>query len=134
MDHGASGAGKFAGFVENTFMWDVTTNSITDNQWNSIYNTYVKDQYNLGLDKWFKENNPYSAQAINARLMDAARKDYWAADESVKQDLANRWAESIVQNGVSCCDCSCGNIALMTWAIQYVNPDMLSKLLPTYIF
>ncbi len=131
MDHGASGAGKFASFVENTFMWDVTTNTITDNQWNSIYNNYVKDQYDLGLDQWFKENNPYSAQAINARLMDAARKDYWNADDSVKQDLANRWAESIVQNGVSCCDCSCGNIALMNWAIQYVNPDLLSKLLPT---
>lgn len=130
MDHGASGAGLFAGFVENTFMWDVTTGAISDNQWNSIYNTYVKDQYGLGIEKWFKENNPYSEQAIHARLMDAARKNYWNADTSTKQDLANRWAESIVQNGVSCCDCSCGNVALMSWAMQYVNPDLLSKLLP----
>ena len=34
-------------------------------------------------------------------------------------------------NGVACCDCSCGNVAMMEWAIKYVNADLLAKLLPT---
>jgi cobaltochelatase CobN len=28
---------------------------------------------------------------------------------------------------VACCDCSCGNIAMMEWAMQYLNPDLLSR-------
>lgn len=32
MSHGAGGARLFVGFVENSFLWDVTTDSITNNQ------------------------------------------------------------------------------------------------------
>ena len=37
------------------------------------------------------------------------------------------WASTISEYGVSCCDCSCGNIAMIQWAMGYVNPNLLSQ-------
>jgi cobaltochelatase CobN len=126
--HGASGAGKITSFVENMYMWDVTSpNSVTNGMWDDAYSIYVKDKYNLGLKQWFDKSNPYAAQAMYAKMMEAARKNYWQTTDAIKQDLANRWAESIIRNGVSCCDCSCGNLAMMEWATQYINPDLLAQ-------
>ena len=63
-------------------------------------------------------------------MLTAISEGYWKTDEATIRDIANTWAQATVQNGVACCDCSCGNIAMMQWAINYVNPDMLAKLLP----
>ena len=63
-------------------------------------------------------------------MLTAIQEGYWKADEGTIRNIANTWAQATVQNGVACCDCSCGNIAMMQWAIQYVNPDILAQLLP----
>jgi len=43
------------------------------------------------------------------------------------QMVANKWAQMVVQYDVACCDCSCGNIAMMEWALQYINTDLLAQ-------
>jgi len=127
--HGASGARAFTSFVENMFMWDVTSpSSVTNGMWDEAYKTYVQDKYNLGLETWFNQNNPYAAQSMYAKMMEAARKEYWQTNDATIRDLANRWASSIDVYGVACCDCSCANMAMIEWASSYLNPDMLSKL------
>ena len=63
-------------------------------------------------------------------MLTAIQEGYWNADEGTIRNIANTWAQATVQNGVACCDCSCGNIAMMQWAVQYVNPDILAQLLP----
>lgn len=63
-------------------------------------------------------------------MLTAIQEGYWKASDSTIKDIANTWAKATVQNGVACCDCSCGNIAMMQWAAQYVNPDILAQLLP----
>ena len=64
-------------------------------------------------------------------MLTSAYEGYWGADEATIRDIANGWAKATVANGVACCDCSCGNVAMMEWAIKYVNADLLAKLLPT---
>jgi len=51
---------------------------------------------------------------------------YWKTDENTLRTITNMWASSISRYGVSCCDCSCGNIAMIQWAMGYVNPNLLS--------
>jgi len=119
-------------FVSNLYGWQVTRPaSVSDDLWNRIYNTYYRDKYGIGVKDWLMSgNNAYSLISMSGTMLTAAHENYWNADEATLKDIANTWAQATVQNGVACCDCSCGNIAMMQWAVQYVNPDILAQLLP----
>ena len=133
MGEGYSGARYMSNkFVSNLHGWQITRPSaVTDDLWNRVYNTYYKDKYGLGVKDWLMSgNNAYSLISMSGTMLTTIHEGYWNADESTVRDIANTWAQATVQNGVACCDCSCGNIAMMQWAVQYVNPDISAQLLP----
>ncbi len=63
-----------------------------------------------------------------AKMADAIRTGYWQAAADLSPMIINQLAQNIIENGVSCCDCVCGNVALMTWATSNVNPTLLAQL------
>ena len=133
MNEGYSGARYMSNkFVSNLHGWQVTRPSaVTDDLWNRIYNTYYNDKYGIGVKDWFMSgNNAYSLISMSGTMLTTIHDGYWNADKATISDIANTWAQATIQNGVACCDCSCGNIAMMQWAVQYVNPDILAQLLP----
>ena len=119
-------------FVSNLHGWQITRPSaVTDDLWNRIYNTYYNDKYGIGVKDWLMSgNNAYSMISMSGTMLTTIHDGYWNANDATIRDIANTWAQATVQNGVACCDCSCGNIAMMQWAVQYVNPDILAQLLP----
>ena len=133
MAEGYSGARYISNkFFSNLYGWKVTRPaSVSDALWYRVYDTYLNDKYNLGVTDWLKSgNNAYSLISMSGTMLTAIQEGYWNANEATIRHIANTWAEATVKNGVACCDCSCGNIAMMQWAIKYVNPDILAKLLP----
>ncbi|MEA1984823.1 MAG: cobaltochelatase subunit CobN [Euryarchaeota archaeon] len=110
MEYDYAGAREIMKFTENLWGWDVMTpDMVTDSDWNEVYNIYVKDKYDLGTKEFFDTNNPYAYQAMTARMIETVRKDYWDASDEVLQDLVKEYAESVVENGVTCCHHTCGN-------------------------
>jgi cobaltochelatase CobN len=96
--------------------------------WNEMYEVYIQDKYDLGMKEFFNENNPWARQSMLARMLEAARKDYWDASDEVIQALTAEYAESVAENGVTCCHHTCGNPTLD----EYVNgimsvPGVVSK-------
>ena len=75
--------------------------STTSNQFQNIYDIYVRDSLNLGLNDYFKNNNPYTQQSIIYTLMQANHAGAWNADAETLKNLANRWAQSVIDNGYS---------------------------------
>ncbi len=133
MAEGYSGARYMSNkFVSNLYGWQVTRpSSVSDDLWNRVYDTYYNDKYNLGVTEWLKSgNNAYSLISMSGTMLTSIHEGYWNADDATLSNIANTWAQATVKNGVACCDCSCGNIAMMQWAVQYVNPDILAQLLP----
>ena len=133
MNEGYSGARYMSNkFISNLHGWQVTRPSaVTDDLWNRIYNTYYNDKYGIGVKEWLMSgNNAYSLISMSGTMLTTIHDGYWNADKATISDIANTWAQATIQNGVACCDCSCGNIAMMQWAVQYVNPDILAQLLP----
>lgn len=133
MNEGYSGARYMSNkFVTNLYGWQVTRpNAVSDDLWNRVYNTYYNDKYGLGVKEWLSSgNNAYSLISMSGTMLTAIHEGYWDADSATLSDIANTWAQATVKNGVACCDCSCGNIAMMQWAVQYVNPDILAQLMP----
>jgi cobaltochelatase CobN len=133
MKEGYSGARYMSNkFVTNLYGWQVTRPSaVSDDLWNRVYDTYFNDKYNLGVTDWLKSgNNAYSFISMGGTMLTSIKEGYWNANDATIRNIANSWAQATVTSGVACCDCSCGNIAMMQWAIQYVNPDILAQLLP----
>ena len=134
MKEGYSGSRYMSNkFISNLWGWQVTRpSSVAETVWDDVYNTYYQDKYGLGVKSFLQTgNNAYSLISMSGTMLNSAFEGYWNADQSTISDIANTWAQATVANGVACCDCSCGNVAMMEWAIKFVNADLLAKLLPT---
>ena len=134
MKEGYSGSRYMSNkFISNLWGWQVTRpSSVSQTVWDDVYKVYYQDKYGLGVKEWLQSgNNAYSLISMSGTMLNSAYSGYWNADEATIRDIANTWAQATVSNGVACCDCSCGNVAMMEWAIKYVNADLLAKLLPT---
>ena len=113
MEHGQDGTRYMDTFVEDVWMWQATTPGlVTEDTWNSIYETYVLDKNNLGLKEYFNTNNPYAKQSMLARMVETIRKGYWNPSEEVKTALINEFIQSVNEYGVTCCHHTCGNLVL----------------------
>jgi cobaltochelatase CobN len=119
MEFDYAGAREMMKFVEYMWGWEATTpDLVTDSDWDQMYDVYVNDKYDLGLDEYFKEN-PYQYQSMTARMLETARKGYWDASDEVIQSLVTEYVESVVESGVTCCHHTCGN-ALLNEYVQGV--------------
>lgn len=129
IEEGYSGARTVSNrFVNHQAGWELTAPHIVEDwMWNEIVDVYIKDKYNLGTMEWFNSKNPYAMISISGTLLTMAYEGYWNADQATLKLVANTWSKMIAQNGVACCDCSCGNLAMIQWATQYINPDILAK-------
>ena len=80
--------------VNNFWGWTAVAKEIVrDDQWKEFADVYVSDKYKLGLNEWFEKNNPHAQAQSIERMMEAARKEYWNADEKTLQKLAKRYSE-----------------------------------------
>ncbi len=123
MESDYAGARQFMKFTEYMWGWDVTTpDMVKDSDWNEVYDIYIKDKYDLGLDEFLKTENPYQYQSITARMIETARKGYWDASDEVLEDLAEEYAESVADYDVTCCHHTCGNLLLKEY-MQGVLPS-----------
>jgi cobaltochelatase CobN len=102
MQGGASDANTFAELVQNTYGWNVMKPEAIDNEmWDGIYDTYVKDQYNLGTRTFFEQKNPAALQEMTAVMMESARKGYWKASDAQLKDIAQLHTELVKKYGAS---------------------------------
>ncbi|HIH61607.1 MAG TPA: DUF3344 domain-containing protein [Methanobacteriales archaeon] len=125
-------------FISNLMGWTVTRSTYTSGLgssqqfynllWQTTYNVYIKDSYNIGVTGWLSSGNrAYAMISSTGTMLNAIYMGYWKTDENTLRTITNMWASSISRYGVSCCDCSCGNIAMIQWAMGYVNPNLLSR-------
>lgn len=113
MEGNYAGARQMSKMVEYLWGWDATNpDLVTDSDWDEIYDTYVNDKYDLGVDEFLKTDNPYQYQSMTARMLETTRKGYWDASDEVIQNLVKEYAESVVKDGVTCCHHTCGNSLL----------------------
>ena len=123
-----SGGHVLARTVDNIWGWQaVTPDNITSADWNSLYEVYVQDRYNLEMKKFFSENNEWAFQSMTGRMLEAVRKNYWSPESSIRQQLAKRYALSVIRQGMACCDHTCNNPLLNQMVVNIISmPGVLS--------
>jgi cobaltochelatase CobN len=109
-EHGYCGAKAMSELFENLWGWEATSPEIvTDYMWSEVFEVYVQDKYDMGLEDWFNENNPYAQQSITARMLEAIRKEYWNPSDDVKRAITEAYTKSVEEYGITCCGHTCGN-------------------------
>jgi len=101
-EHGYDGTRYMDSFVENLWVWDVTSpDMVTEDNWNQVYNVYVKDKHNLKMKEYFDKNNPYAMQNIISTMIEVKEKGYWHPTKEVFENMVKVYAQSVAKHGVS---------------------------------
>jgi len=120
----ASSAAQITEVVTNTYAWNVMKPDIIDKEmWDQIYDVYVKDSHNLGVQKFFKEQNPQAMQEITAVMMETARKGMWKASEQQLADIAKLHTDLVKEFGASGSGFSGSNVKLQDFIAQKSTPE-----------
>lgn len=103
MKEGYAGARTMGSeFVEYLWGWQVTSPEIIQSWvWQDVKSVYVDDSLNLGLDTFLAENHNVHVQTnILAIMLVAINKGFWQTDEITHQELAQMFAENIIEKGI----------------------------------
>ncbi|WP_367394696.1 cobaltochelatase subunit CobN [Cupriavidus sp. Agwp_2] len=91
---GYSGALNVLDTVNNFWGWTaVSPEIVRDDQWTEFAEVYVNDKHKLGLNEWFEKNAPQAQAQVIERMLEAARKGYWKADDRLLKTLAQRYED-----------------------------------------
>jgi cobaltochelatase CobN len=123
-----AGAKAMSDYVEYLWGWNLTTpEKVDEAKWQQTYEVYVKDKYHLDMEQFFDRASPWALQSITARMLEVTRKGYWKPDQDVLKALAARYAKSIIQKGIACCDHTCNNPLLNQMVVSIISiPGVLS--------
>ncbi len=120
----ASSAEKMAENFRNTYGWNVMKpDAIDDAVWDEIYDTYVDDKYDLQVQAFFENENPYALQEMTAVMMETARKGMWEASPEQVQALATLHAELIEKYEAGCSGFVCDNTKLRDYIAEQLPPE-----------
>ena len=116
---GYAGARTMVEFVEYLWGWDATVTDVVDERmWQEVFQVYVQDKHALGMREFFETESPYAFQDVAARLLETIRKGYWQPDDDTRNELLQRYVESVSEFGINCTELSCGNPRLMEYVLQ----------------
>lgn len=102
MREGYSGTLSMLDATNNLFGWQVVDPAtVRADQWQAMFETYVQDSRDLGLDAYFETENPTAQAQLMERMVEAIRKGYWDAPPQTRKALAERWRELETMHGVS---------------------------------
>ncbi len=123
-----SGAKTLARMTDNVWGWQaVTPDNLSATDWRNLYEIYVEDRYDLNMKEFFAANNEWAYQSMTGRMLEAVRKDYWQADLATRQSLAAGYAQSVIRQGMACCDHTCNNPLLNQVVVDLISmPGVLS--------
>lgn len=116
---GSSAASGFEELVRNTFGWEVMKpNAIDEAFWNEIYDTYITDKHQLGVNQWLEDQNFTALQEITAMMLEASRKGMWQASDEQVRTLAQQHATLVNKHGVGGAEFTTDNAALRDYIAQ----------------
>lgn len=127
VNEGYAGARFINKMVFNLWGWEATMpESVSDNDWNQIYETYIEDKYKLNIKQRFKDSgNLYAYQSMLSRMIETVRKGYWQADEQTLNKMLTQFNETIKDVGLACNLNVCNNEKLIDYISGKIN-DMPS--------
>ena len=128
MKGGASSASEFAEVITNTYGWNVMKPAAIDKElWDNIYNVYVKDELNLGVKKYFEQQNPAALEEMTAVMLESVRKGLWKASEEQVAEMSKLHTEIVNTYRPSCSGFVCDNAKLRDFIASKSNAQTAAQ-------
>ena len=83
---GGTGAHGVSGMINTLFHWSATARVVTKEEFDAVWRTYIADEENR---RWLQSENIYALEEITRRLLEAAARNMWSADEDKLEELRN---------------------------------------------
>jgi len=78
----------------------------------------VRDEYGLGIEKFFEQHNPAARQQQLARFLEVERRGLLPLGAEDRALLASAYVRSVVRTGAGCSALICGNRTLRSYAVS----------------
>ncbi len=125
---GATSAETFAETFRNTYGWDVMKPDVIDEElWEGLYDVYVEDKYQMNMEAYFRDKNPYALQEMTAVMLETIRKGYWDATAETIERLAELHAELVRDHDAGCSGFVCDNSKLRDMIAQRLAPELAQR-------
>ena len=89
--HGYRGVQEVSNLVEFSFGWDSTSGIMEDWMYQAVTDRFVLDEDNR---QWIQENNPEALRQITSRLLEAAERGMWNADDETVEALRSIFVDN----------------------------------------
>ena len=120
----ASSAGTFAEIIQNTYGWNVMKPKAIDKEmWDEIYEVYIKDKFNLGIQDYFEQQNPAALEEMTAVMLETVRKGMWQASDQQIADIAKLHTDLVNKYKPSCSGFVCDNAKLRQFIASKTEPE-----------
>ncbi len=129
MAHGYAGARTMGSeFLEYLWGWQVTNPTLVgDWAWQEVKEVYLDDRYQLGLDRFLEQgHNVHVKSNMLAIMLVAIHKGFWDADQATREQLANQFAELVIDHGLPGSGHTTPDHPMMVWLKPYLSPDKLA--------
>jgi len=124
----ASSAGVFAETIRNTYGWNVMKPSVIDKElWDEIYEVYIKDKHNLGVQEFFETQNPAALEEMTAVMLETVRKGMWQASEQQIADISKLHTDLVNKYRPSCSGFVCDNAKLRDFIASKTDQQSASE-------
>ena len=125
---GASSAEQFAETFRNTYGWNVMKPAaIDDALWNELYEVYVDDRHDIGIEAFFRRENPYALQEMTAVMLETVRKGLWDATAQQVAVLAELHTRLVEEFEAGCSGFVCDNAALASFIAEQAPADLAAS-------
>ncbi|MFP3873052.1 MAG: cobaltochelatase subunit CobN [Thiohalophilus sp.] len=103
MKHDYAGARTMGSeFMEYLWGWQVTNPEIIKSWvWDEVKEVYIDDRHQLGLDEFLEQgDNAHVKTNMLAIMLVAADKQFWQADPATLEQLAEKFAQLVIEHGL----------------------------------
>ncbi|RJP33424.1 MAG: cobaltochelatase subunit CobN [Candidatus Omnitrophota bacterium] len=136
MEEGYAGARHVWQAAEYLWGWQVVyPETVGDAKWTELYEVWMKDRYDIKMEEFFEEHNPYARQGISARMLETIRKGYWDAPQDIVDDLTKIYVEQVAKHDVACDHLTCDNPELQDFIREKAEriPSLAPEVVATWI-
>lgn len=118
----ATTAQMFGEIFRNIFGWSATRSSVLPSGiYDKLYEVYVQDRENLGIEEYFERTNPAALQEMTATMLESARKGFWDPSEEQLEQVASLNARITEKHGAPCTEFVCGNKKLQDFVASNLD-------------
>ena len=131
MEEGYAGARTMGSeFLEYLWGWQVTNPGIVKSWvWDEVKSVYLDDYLDIGIDEFLEqEHNVHVLSNMLAIMLVSAQKEFWETTEETLSELAEKFTELIIENGLPGSGHTSPSHSLYDWLEPYVTPEKYEQL------